>query len=63
MDARRRPNRCVVSVHVDDVSVEGPVDVTAYSGAPVDTEVRRAAIELTSDDTMWPAWTIGFDHA
>jgi hypothetical protein len=26
----------IVSVHVDDVSVEGPVDVTAYSGAPVE---------------------------
>lgn len=53
----------IVSVHVDDVSVEGPVDVAAYSGLPVGQERRQAAIDLVEDDTTWPAWMIGFDHA
>lgn len=53
----------IVSVHVDDISVEGPVDVSGYSGAPVDPGVRRAAIELASDASTWPTWTTGFDHA
>lgn len=52
----------VVSVHVDDVSVEGPVDVSAYLGASVEGETRRSAIELTRDHGAWPAWAIGFDH-
>jgi hypothetical protein len=55
-------NRQVVSVHVDDVSVEGPADVSAYSGAPVDEDLRQAAIALVSMDATWPAWTIGFEH-
>lgn len=55
--------REVVSVHVDDVSVEGPVGVSAYSGALVDEDVRHAAIALASSDATWPAWTIGFPHA
>ncbi len=55
-------NRQVVSVNVDDVSVEGPVDVSAYSGAPVDEDLRQAAIALASMDPTWPAWTIGFEH-
>lgn len=52
----------IVSVHVDDVSVEGPVDVSAYSGASVGGQTRRSAIELTRDKAAWPAWVIGFDH-
>lgn len=55
-------NRQVVSVHVDDVSVEGPVDVSAYSGAPVDEDLRQAAIAPASSDATWPPWTIGFEH-
>jgi len=53
----------IVSVHVDDVSVEGPVDVTAHSGTSVDPGLRQAAIDLTSDETTWPHWMIGFEHA
>ena len=50
------------SVHVDDASVEGPIDVTAYSGAPVSEGTRRAANELSRDYEKWPQWAIGFDH-
>ena len=52
----------IVSVHVDDVPVEGPVEVSAYSGAPVEGETRQRAIDLTRDNGAWPAWVIGFDH-
>jgi hypothetical protein len=52
----------VVAVHVDGVSLEGPIDVTAYSGAPVDDDVRLADIELIGDNSSSPQWTIGFDH-
>ncbi len=55
-------NRQIVLVHVDDVSVEGPVDVSAYSGGPVDEDLREAAIALASSDATWPEWAIGFDH-
>lgn len=53
----------IVSVHVDDAALEGPVDFSSYAGAEVDDRVRQAAAELASDDTAWPHWTIGFDHA
>jgi len=56
-------NREIVSVHVDDLSIEGPVDVTSYSGGTIAEAARRLAIELTNDDGTWPAWTIGFDHS
>lgn len=52
----------IVSVHVDDVTVEGPVNVSKYSGASVEEETRQSAIELTRDNGAWPAWAIGFDH-
>ncbi len=52
----------VVSVHVDDTAVEGPVGFSAYSGGAVDAPLRQAAVQLTSDDTSWPHWMIGFDH-
>ncbi len=55
-------NREVVSVHVDD-AWSRVLDVAAYSGSPVGQERRQAAIDLVNDDTMWPAWMIGFDHA
>ena len=56
-------NREVLAVHVDDVSIEGPLDVSAYSGGPVDEDLREAAIAVARSDATWPAWTIGFEHA
>jgi hypothetical protein len=52
----------IVSVHVDDVGIEGPVDVVDFVGAPVPSAVLQRAAELVRDDTTWPAWMIGFDH-
>lgn len=52
----------VVSVHVDDTAVEGPVAFRTYAGGEVDADLRQAAEELTADDTSWPHWMIGFDH-
>lgn len=53
----------IVSVHVDDLSLDGSVDVCAYSGSPVDQERRKAAIDDVNAHSMWPAWIISFDHA
>lgn len=52
----------VVSVHVDDVAVEGPVAFSTYAGGEVDAARRKAAEELTRNNESWPAWTMGFDH-
>lgn len=53
----------IVSVHVDDTAVDGPVGFSTYWRGEPDSRSRRAAAELTSDDTAWPHWTIGFDHS
>jgi hypothetical protein len=52
----------VVSVHVDDAAVEGPVAFSTYAGGEVDADLRQAAEELTKDDESWPDWLIGFNH-
>lgn len=52
----------VVSVHVDDAAVDGPVAFSTYAGGEVDAELRQVAEELAKSDQSWPHWIIGFDH-
>lgn len=52
----------VISVHVDDTAIDGPVAFSTYAGGEVNADLQRIAADVTRDDTAWPAWTIGFGH-
>ena len=52
----------IVSVHVDDGSLEGPLEVSKWGPQRVEQRVRDRVIELVADDATWPIWIIGFDH-
>jgi len=52
----------IVSVHVDDWSLEGPLDVSYWGSRPVPEPVQTMALGLVAEDATWPAWQIGFDR-
>jgi hypothetical protein len=55
-------NNEIVSVHVDDWSLRGPLEVARWDDRPVEDVVRQRAVELVRDDADWPIWVIGFEH-
>lgn len=48
----------VLSVHLDDEAIEGPLVVTAGSG-DLPSEVRRGALRI-AQSAMWPGWQAGW---
>lgn len=52
----------IVSVHVDDSSLEGPFEVSRWGARPVEQRVRERVLGVVADDATWPIWIIGFDH-
>lgn len=48
----------VLSVHLDDEAVEGPLTVTADGGDP-SAEVRRRARQI-AESAVWPGWEAGW---
>lgn len=51
--------RQVLSVHVIDESLEGPLAVIDVDGEEVSAKDRREAIEI-AETRYWPGWTFGF---
>jgi len=52
----------IVSVHVDDWSLQGPLDVSNWGARPVEQGVRERVLEVVAEEATWPMWIIGFDH-
>lgn len=48
----------VISVHLDDEAIEGPLTVTA-DGSDLPSEVRRQALQI-AESAMWPGWEAGW---
>lgn len=48
----------ILSVHVDDEEIEGPLKTTSDAGEPTDAE-RRRAIRI-AETSMWPGWRAGW---
>jgi len=48
----------VLSVHIADESIEGPLTVTSDAGTATEAE-RQRAIQI-AETTMWPGWTAGW---
>ncbi len=48
----------VVSVRVDDESIEGPIGTVDLSGSAVSPRSRRRAHAI-AEDADWPAWSFG----
>lgn len=48
----------VLSVHLEDEAIEGPVEVTTDRGEP-STEERERAVSI-SESSMWPGWEAGW---
>jgi len=52
----------IVSVHIDDWSTEGPLEVSSWGARPIEQRIRERVLEVVADEAAWPAWIIGFDH-
>lgn len=48
----------VLSVHLDDEAIEGPLEVTADGGEPPDS-IRQRALGI-AESAMWPGWEAGW---
>lgn len=48
----------VLSVHLDDEAIEGPLMVTADGGG-LASELRRRALQIV-ESAMWPGWESGW---
>jgi hypothetical protein len=48
----------VVSVHLVDERIEGPLAVTDWDGSEAKPKRRRRAIEV-AETQCWPGWTAG----
>lgn len=48
----------VLSVHLDDEAIQGPLKVTADDG-DLPSEVRRRALQI-AESAMWPGWEAGW---
>jgi hypothetical protein len=48
----------VVSVHLVDEAIEGPLEVTSDADEPSDDERERA--RRVAETSMWPGWTAGW---
>ena len=48
----------VISVHLDDESIEGPLRATA-DGAELSPSQREGAMRI-AESSMWPGWQAGW---
>lgn len=51
--------REILSVHVDDEAIEGPLRVTGDDDQPVNPKDHSLAKHVT-ETTIWPGWTSGY---
>jgi len=49
----------VLSVHIDDEHVDGPLRVTDDASGEVEAGVRQRAIAI-AESAAWPGWTAGW---
>lgn len=49
----------VLSVHIIDEAIEGPLAVMDDADRPVSTDRKSRAIEIAEGQT-WPGWTSGY---
>lgn len=48
----------VLSVHLDDEALEGPLEVTA-DGGELSGAIRHRALRIT-ESSVWPGWEAGW---
>jgi hypothetical protein len=49
----------VLSVHINDEAIEGPLEVTTTTGSTPSPKKRRLAIDV-AETNVWPSWTAGW---